>query len=76
MKLCNGGINFPDIDSILHAQNIMWVKRLLSKDDNQWKIVPLQYIQDLGGRNAIGDNFNVNSLPKKTPPFYKNCFKS
>ena len=45
-ELCNGGINFPDIDSILHVQNIMWVKRLLSKDDNQWKTVPLQYIQD------------------------------
>ena len=41
-ELCNGGINFPDIDSILHAQNIMWVKRLLPKDDNQWKTVPLQ----------------------------------
>ena len=73
---CNGGINFPDIDSILHVQNIMWVKRLLSKDDNQWKTVPLQYIHDLGGRNTIGDNFNVNSLAKQTPPFYKNCFKS
>ena len=33
-------------------------------------------IQDLGGKDTIGDNFNVNSPAKQTPPFYKNCFKS
>ena len=33
-KLSNGGIKFPDFNSLLETQKIMWIKRLIEETPN------------------------------------------
>ena len=71
-----GGLNFPDISKKVKTQNIMWVKRLLNEEESPWKIIPKFYLSNIGGINNIRSNFNVSSIPKEIPNFYKECLKS
>ena len=67
-----GGLKFPDIFNKVKTQNIMYVKRLLDKEESPWKIIPKFYLSNIGG---IRSNFNVSSIPKEIPNFYKECLK-
>ena len=46
----NGGLNMPDTKIICKSLKVMWVKRLLEEDPLQWKVIPLYYLQRIGGR--------------------------
>ena len=70
----NGGIKFPDFSSMLAAQRVMWIKRIINSSDNQWKVIPLTYISLIGGKKSIGNNFKLKR--NVFPPFYKSCFES
>ena len=34
----NGGLKMPDINAILHAQRIMWMRRYFNTEHKPWKI--------------------------------------
>ena len=72
----NGGIKFPDFKTLLAAQRVIWIKRIIAAKDNQWKIIPSQYLFPFGGNKTIGNNSVIKQNVGKLPPFYKSCLQS
>ena len=40
----NGGLNMPHFQSMISAQKVMWVKRLLSDENEKWKNLALKLL--------------------------------
>ena len=75
-NLENGGIKFIDFKTLLAAQRVMWIKRIIAAKGNQWKIIPSQYLFPFGGNKTIGNNSVIKQNVGKLPPFYKSCLQS
>ena len=58
-NLENGGIKFPDFKTLLAAQRVIWIKHIIAAKDNQWKIIPSQYLFPFGGNKTIGNNTGI-----------------
>ena len=71
-----GGINLPDFETRVKSQQLLWIKRLKTNNENQWKIIPLYYLSGIGGPKQIGSNFDFNAIPKQLPSFYSSCLKT
>ena len=73
-----GGITFPDFKSLLDTQRVMWIKRLIGDNSfSSWKIIPLMYLDRIGGVKSAGNNLNIKSLghnavPKRLRKYYHN----
>ena len=70
----NGGLRNVDINLKIVSVKCSWIRRLYNECRRDWKIIPLNYIN-----NAIGKNFIFHSnlsIPNKTinslPSYYKN----
>ena len=66
-----------DIEHKIASLKCSWVKRLYTENFHEWKIIPLQYINKLFGKNF---KFHSNrNIPKNTlsyfPSFYKDIMK-
>ena len=72
----NGGIKLPDIELRLQTQRVLWAKRLLTGNDNIFKLIPRLYLKSIGGLKHITYNFDIGILPKKLPIFYKLIFEA
>ena len=79
--LCNdhkaGVLISVDIEHEIASLKCSWVKRLYTENFYEWKIIPLQYINKLLGKNF---KFHSNlNMPKNTlsyfPSFYKDMLK-
>ena len=72
-----GGIGLPDIYSRIKTQKIMVIKRLLSDDSlAPWKLIPLWYLNPIGGRENVNLNFDVDKIPKFIPKLYEVCLQN
>ena len=59
-----------DMNSFFKSLKVSWVKRLLSSETSNWKVIPRKYLDNFGKMNI--DNFN------DIPEFYKeiiNCWE-
>ena len=48
-----GGVRFPDLDSIISAQHIGWIKRFLFSPDHSWKAIFTWQMEKLGGSHIL-----------------------
>ena len=67
-QLCNdyknGGLKNVDIELKIISLKCSWIRSLYNEVDHDWKIIPLNYIQ-----NTLGKNFTFHSnlsIPNKT----------
>ena len=75
-KYEKGGLQFPDLETKLKTQRILWVKKLITSSLNaRWHSVCSYYLQEIGGLDMIRSNFDRNKIPSKLPKFYKTCLK-
>jgi hypothetical protein len=71
-----GGMKMIDIASYFKAQQIKWVKLLLEKTPQNWKVIPSTYLDNYGKHFLIFETNNPISLVdklklQKLPTFYK-----
>ena len=74
----NGGLKNVDINLMIVSLKCSWIHRLYNECHHNWKIIPLNYMN-----NALGKNFKFHSnlsIPKKTinslPSYYKDMIIS
>ena len=74
----NGALRNADINLKIVSLKCSWIRRLYNECHHDWKIIPLNYIN-----NALGKNFKFHSnlsIPNKTinslPSFYKDIINS
>ena len=58
---------------INNASKAVWVKRLLAPECATWKLLPLDYLRDVGGELLFECNFSLKTLPlvPGLPLFYR-----
>ena len=61
------GLNMPEM-----GLKIMWVKHLLNEEQQQWKMIPLYYLDKVGARLIFECNYNVKLLNIELSPVYNN----
>ena len=61
----------PDITIICKSLKVLWVKRLLNDEPNQWKVMPIYFLKNVGGRFLFKCNYDIKTLNVKIPPMYK-----
>ena len=66
-----GGLKMANIESMISAQRIIWIKRYLSTDPASWKL--FLDLRKVGGKCLFHCNFNYTKLPISLPEFYKEC---
>ncbi len=77
-----GGLNMTNVQTMLKAQKIKWIIRILSCTDEMWKVLPLKYITCLDKKYGIDffllriDDCNDIIKDCKIPDFYKTCILS
>ena len=71
--LCNDGLKIADINLKIVSLKCSWIRRLHNECHHDWKIIPLNCIN-----NALGKNFKFHSnlsIPNKTinslPSYYR-----
>ena len=81
LKKNHGGIEIPDIDAIIQARQINWIKKIHFSVVQSWNAIGKHYIASQDGINKC-ENFilkcsllNGESL-KKLPKFYKLCIEA
>ena len=74
----NGGLRNVDSNLQIVSSKCSWIRRLYNECHHDWKIIPLNYIN-----NALGKNFKFHSnlsFPNKTinslPSYYKDIINS
>ena len=74
----NGGLKNVDINLKIASLKCSWIRRLYDECHHDWKIIPLNYIN-----NVLGMNFKFHSnlnIPNKTinslPSYYKDIINS
>ena len=62
----NGGLKMPDINSTLHAQRIMWMRRYFHTEFKPWKIFFEWQIEKVGGLNIFkNSSIDIEGIAKK-----------
>ena len=56
---------------ICKSLKVLWVKRLLNDDPKQWKVIPIHFLKNVGGRFLFKCNYDIKTLNVKIPPMYK-----
>ena len=64
-----------DIFSRIKTQHIMWLKRFMKDDNNDWKIILTQYLNKVGGMSfLLRCNFDMKMLNCHIPKCYADIF--
>ena len=63
-----------DVKSFIDAQKVMWVKRLLKKDQGSWKVYPTYLFSNLLGNHSFQCSTDITKLHKWMPKFYCQLF--
>ena len=77
-----GGLKMTNIDTYIKALQIKWILRLLENSNENWKIIPQKYFENIG-ENFLIFNMNLdsfksleNELTKNIPAFNKELLKT
>jgi len=69
--LSSGGLQMVDIELTIKSLRLAWIKRLLFRDNCNWKVVPDYFFNKHGGLNfLLRCNYNVKYL-RHIPTFYR-----
>jgi hypothetical protein len=72
-----GGIKMLDVESFVHAQKVMWVKRLITNNnEGSWKIYPTMLLGKLLDKHSFQCNTTIKALKKLMPDFYVQLFEA
>jgi hypothetical protein len=72
-----GGLKMLDVESFISAQKVMWVRRLLAKnDEGSWKIYPQRFLSKLLYGHSFQCNFDLKKVKFPMQPFYKQLFEA
>jgi hypothetical protein len=70
-----GGLKMLDVECFINAQKVMWVKRLLAKnDEGSWKIYPQRLLAKILHGHSFQCNFDLKKVKFPLQPFYKQLF--
>ena len=70
----NGGFRMLDIQSMIHSQRVMVLKKYADKDHiSSWKIILDFFLFQVGQEFILKCNFNTRKLPIYLPARYKEC---
>ena len=62
----NGGLKMPDINAILYAQRIMWMRRYFNTEYKPWKIFFEWQIEKIGGLTIFkNSSIEINDIANK-----------
>ena len=68
---CQGGLNFPNVRTIVKALRLSWIGRLLSESNDAWKAIPNAYFNRYRGLPfLLKCNYNTKKLDNNISPFY------
>jgi hypothetical protein len=56
-----GGLKMTNIDTYIKALQIKWILRLLENSNDNWKIIPQKYFENIG-ENFLIFNMNLDSF--------------
>jgi hypothetical protein len=75
--ICNGGLKMVDFRSMVKAQKVMWVKRLLSEENvnASWKAFPCWCLGKIG-TSLLRCHFDPQNIPMNLPAFYHQVLQS
>jgi hypothetical protein len=63
-----------DVESFINAQKVMWVKRLLAKNqEGSWKIYSQRFLSKLLYGHSFQCNFDLKKVKISMQKFYNNC---
>ncbi len=71
----DGGLKMLDFMSMVKAQKVMWVKRLLSDSKSSWKAFPLWALGKIG-TVILKCQFDVNNIPATLTAFYQQTLQT
>jgi hypothetical protein len=71
-----GGLKMLDVECFVDAQKVMWVKRLLKKDEGSWKIYPSYLLTRILGNHSFQCSLDMSKLRKWMPIFYLQVFEA
>ena len=71
----NGGLKMLDLQSMVKAQKVMWIKRLMTEKNESWKTYPLWCLGPLG-TSLFKCNISETHIPLNLPTFYKEILLS
>ena len=70
-----GGLKMLDVECFINAQKVMWVKRLLAKnDEGSWKIYPQRLLSKILHGHSFQCNFDLKKIKFPLQLFYKQLF--
>ena len=65
-----GGIKMIDIESMIKALRLAWLKRIYNNNDNSWKFYLIHLLKQLGDLLIFECNYAIKDLPTM-PTFYR-----
>lgn len=73
----HGGLKMVDFESRVKSLNIIWIKRLLDKENKHvWKVIPKLYFENFGGIEVfLRCNYSLEKLNLNLPLFYRNILQ-
>ena len=72
----NGGLKMLDLESMIFAQRIIWLKKYVENYESPWKYVLDFYLKKVGGKFLLHFNFDCRKLSISLPVFYKECLQA
>ncbi len=73
----DGGLRAPDIESIVLANRVGWIKRYLCDADSGWKYIADAFCEQFGGlRFLLTCDYKTELLSGYIPAFYKEILKA
>ena len=70
----NGGLRMLDIQSMIHSQRVMVLKKYADKEHiSSWKTILDFFLFRVGQDFILKCNFDTRKLPVYLPAFYKEC---
>ena len=69
-----GGLKMLDIQSMICAKRITYLKKLLEDYSSPWKVILDKLLLPIRGRFVLHCNFQASKLKINLPAYYKECF--
>ena len=69
----NGGLRMLDIESLIKAKKVMFLKKFLQDYPSSWKTIFGKILSPVGGHFLLYCNFDTAKLKTSLPAYYKEC---
>ena len=72
----NGGLKMLDIESLIKAKRVIYLKKFLEDYQSSWKTILEELLSPVGGRFVLHCNFDTTKLNISLPTHYKECLNA